>query len=182
MDYKKYHIKYISELNKLLLEVDTDLIDKTVSIINNTGKLNRNIFIIGNGGSSSIADHVSVDLVKAAGIKSTTFNNANLITCFANDYGHENWMKEALKVNCSKKDLVILISSSGNSKNIINAARYCKKNNITLLTFSGFDKKNPLRKIGNINFYVNSNKYNFVEMVHHIILVSIVDIFSQKNL
>ena len=182
MDYKKYHINYTSELNKLLLEVDTDLINKTVNIIDNKRKLNKNIFLVGNGGSSSIANHVSVDLVKVAGIKSTTFNNSNLITCFANDYGHDNWMKEAIKAYCSKKDLVILISSSGESKNIIRAARYCKKNDITLLTFSGFDKKNSLRKIGNINFYVNSCKYNFVEMVHHIILVSIVDIFSRKNL
>ena len=154
MDYRKYHINYTLELNKLLLEVDANLIKKTVSIINKIHKLDRNIFIIGNGGSSSIANHVSVDFVKSAGMKSLTFNNSNLITCFANDYGHEYWMKEALKAYCSKKDLVILISSSGKSKNIINAAKYCKKNDIALLTFSGFDKKNPLRKIGNINFYV----------------------------
>ena len=91
-------------------------------------------------------------------------------------------MKEAIKAFCSKKDLIILISSSGNSKNIVNAAKFCKQKDIDLITFSGFNKNNKLRKMGKINFYVNSKNYNFVEMAHHVILVSIVDIFAQKNL
>ena len=77
--------------------------------------------------------------------------------------------------------MIVLISSSGKSKNIINAAKYCKKNSINLITLSGFKKDNPLKKIGNINFYINSNQYNFIEMCHHIILVYLVDVFSKKN-
>jgi phosphoheptose isomerase len=103
-----------------------------------------------------------------------------LITCFANDYKYENWVVEAIKAYSSKKDLFILISSSGTSKNIVNAAQYCKKNNIDLITLSGFKKNNPLSQSGNINFHVESEDYNFIEMTHHIILVSIVDIFAKK--
>ena len=75
-----------------------------------------------------------------------------------------------------------MISSSGKSPNIINAAHYCNDNNINLITLSGFSKNNELSKLGNINFHINSENYNYIEMSHHIILLSIVDKLAQKNL
>ncbi|MDC0056938.1 SIS domain-containing protein [Alphaproteobacteria bacterium] len=180
MDYKKYFFDYTSSISKLLKKVDTDLINDSVNLIANAKKNNNKIYIIGNGGSASIASHVSVDFAKVAKIKCSTFNNSNLITCFANDYKYENWVVEAIKAYSEKKDLFILISSSGTSKNIVNAAQYCKKNNINLITLSGFKKNNPLSLNGKINFHVESDDYNFIEMTHHIILVSIVDIFAKK--
>ncbi len=182
MSYKDYYKKYISSINDILSDVDTDLIDSTVDLLKKKIDSNNTIYLAGNGGSSSIASHVSVDLVKIAKAKSQTFNESNLITCFANDYGYENWIKEAIKSNCVDDDLVILISSSGQSQNIINAAKFCNEKKIDLITFSGFDINNPLLKMGKINFHVNSTNYNFVEMAHHIILVSIVDIFDKKNI
>ena len=181
MDYSKYFKNYTKSINEILNNVDSNLIEKSVKIINKTIKQNKGIFVIGNGGSASIASHVRVDFAKVARIRSSTFNNANLITCFANDYKYENWVTEAIKAYCHRKDLIILISSSGTSKNIVNAAKYCKKNKINLITLSGFNKNNPLSKLGSINFYINSTNYNFIEMSHHIILVSIVDIFTQKK-
>ena len=77
---------------------------------------------------------------------------------------------------------MILISSSGTSSNILNAAKYCKDTNIDLITLSGFNKDNELNKLGKVNFHVDSKNYNYVEMTHHIILVSIVDIFAEKIL
>ena len=177
MDYKKYFNDYSESIKELLDCVDNKLITETVRIIKSTHNKNKKIYIVGNGGSSSIASHVSVDFTKVARVKSSTFNNSNLITCFANDYKYEQWVTEAIKAYSDKDDLIILISSSGTSKNIVNAAHYCKDNNIKLITFSGFKKNNPLKKLGNINFHVNSKNYNFIEMTHHIILVSIVDIF-----
>ena len=182
MDYKKYFFNYSKDISKLLEEVDINLINQTVELINKKIKSDNKIYILGNGGSSSISSHISVDFVKSAGIKSETFNNSNLITCFANDYGHENWFKEAIKAYCSKNDLIIIISSSGKSPNLVNAAKFCNENNYDLITFTGFDKNNDVSKLGKINFYVNSQEYNYVEMTHHIILVSIVDIFAKKNL
>ena len=180
MDYKKYFFHYSDSISKLLKKVDTNLINDSVNLIANTKKNKNKIYIVGNGGSSSIASHVSVDFAKVAKVNCSTFNNANLITCFANDYKYENWVVEAIKAYSSKKDLFILISSSGTSKNIVNAAQYCKKNNIDLITLSGFKKNNPLSQSGNINFHVESEEYNFIEMTHHIILLSIVDIFTKK--
>ena len=180
MDYSSYFKDYTRSINNLLDDVDIDLIDKSVAIIRKTLNTKSKIYIIGNGGSASIASHVSVDFAKVAGVPSSTFNNSNLITCFANDYSYENWVTEAIKAYCNHKDLIILISSSGTSQNIVNAGKYCKENNINLITFSGFNLGNPLSKLGNIIFYINSKNYNYVEMTHHIILVSLVDIFAKK--
>ena len=179
-NYNNFFRNYSSSIAKLLSEVNTDLINESVKLIKKNIDSNNTIFIVGNGGSASIASHVSVDFARVAKVKSLTFNNSNLITCFANDYGYENWVKESIKSYCSINDLLILISSSGKSANIVNAAKYCNDHKIDLITLSGFTKNNELSKLGKINFHVNSKDYNHIEMVHLIILVSIVNIFSQK--
>jgi|TARA_B100002003_G_scaffold86535_1_gene80998 D-sedoheptulose 7-phosphate isomerase len=180
MDYKFFFSNYTDSISELLKNVDTNLINASVNLITNTKKNKNKIYIVGNGGSSSIASHVSVDFTKVAKINCSTFNNANLITCFANDYKYENWVVEAIKAYSLVQDLFILISSSGTSKNIVNAAQYCKQKKMNLITLSGFKKNNPLSQCGNINFHVESEEYNFIEMTHHIILLSIVDIFAKK--
>ena len=180
MDYKIFFSNYADSISELLKNVDTNLINASVNLIANTKKNKNKIYIVGNGGSSSIASHVSVDFTKVAKINCSTFNNANLITCFANDYKYENWVVEAIKAYSLEQDLFILISSSGTSKNIVNAAQYCKQKKINLITLSGFKKNNPLSQSGNINFHVESEEYNYIEMTHHIILLSIVDIFTKK--
>jgi D-sedoheptulose 7-phosphate isomerase len=177
MNYKDYFNNYSNSIKSKLDEVDINLIEKSVKLITDTINYKKKIYIVGNGGSASIASHVSVDFAKVARVPSMTFNDSNLITCFANDYGYENWVTEAIKAYCESNDMMILISSSGNSKNIVNAAKYCQINNINLITLSGFSPDNPLTKLGDINFHVNSDNYNYIEMTHHIILVSIVDIF-----
>tara|TARA_Y100000588_G_C14056518_1_gene839549 strand:+ start:34 stop:582 length:549 start_codon:yes stop_codon:yes gene_type:complete len=180
MDYNNFFQNYHQEISKLLTEVDTNLINESVKLIKKRIDSNNKIYIVGNGGSASIASHVSVDFTKVARVKSQTFNNANIITCFANDYGHDNWVKEAIKAYCYKNDLIIIISSSGKSTNMINAAIYCKENQNDLITLSGFEKNNQLSKLGKINFHVESKNYNHIEMTHHIILLTIVDIFAKK--
>jgi D-sedoheptulose 7-phosphate isomerase len=180
MNFEKYFKNYNKSIYDLLINLDTSLIDKSVQLILDCKKNNGKVYIVGNGGSASIASHVSVDFTKIANIPSDTFNNANLITCFANDYGHENWVKEAIKAYTRQDDLLILLSSSGKSPNIINSAKYCKENHISLITLSGFDINNPLAQLGDVNIHINSEKYNFIEMSHHIILLSIVDIFAEK--
>ena len=174
--------EYKNSINSVLKNVSEKNLEQTIKTIKKTIKKNGKVYVIGNGGSASIASHVSVDFAKVAGVPSSTFNNANLITCFANDYGYENWVTEAIKAYTNKNDMFILISSSGTSRNIVNAAKYCKKKSINLVTLSGFKKNNPLSKLGKINFHIDSNQYNFIEMSHHIILVYLVDVFAKNNL
>ena len=180
MKFNNFFKEYNKSIYDLLNKIDTRCIDQSVNLINDCHNIGGKVYLVGNGGSSSIASHVSVDFAKVANISSDTFNNTNLITCFANDYGHDNWVVEAIKAYMQKNDMIILISSSGTSLNMINAAQYCKEKSIPLITLSGFSIGNPLSKLGNINMHVQSESYNFIEMSHHIILVSIVDIFVQK--
>lgn len=154
--------------------VDSESLIEASEIVRDTPPASK-IIICGNGGSAAISSHVAVDFTKAAGIRAVNFNEADLITCYSNDYGYENWISKALESYSLKEDLVILISSSGKSPNIINAAHYCRDKCIKLITFSGFDHDNPLRKLGNVNLWVNSTEYNIVEMTHHIWLLAIVD-------
>ena len=146
MDYSSYLKQYNKSIYELINNVNANLIEQSVQLIQRSIHNKSKVYIVGNGGSASIASHVSVDFAKVARIPSSTFNNSNLITCFANDYGHENWVKEAIKAYCFNNDLLILISSSGKSLNILNAANYCKDSNIDLITLSGFNKDNELNK------------------------------------
>ena len=180
MDYSSYLKQYNKSIYELINNVNANLIEQSVQLIQRSIHNKSKVYIVGNGGSASIASHVSVDFAKVARVPSSTFNNYNLITCFANDYGYENWVVEAIKAYTNINDLIILISSSGTSKNIVNAAQYCKDNNIDLITLSGFTKDNPLSTLGNVNFHIESTEYNYIEMSHHIILLALVDIFAKK--
>lgn len=144
---------------------------------------NAKIIIIGNGGSAAIASHISVDLSKNAKIRSVNFNEADLITCLANDYGHNSWMSEALNIYCDKNDIVVLISSSGKSLNVVNAAKWCIKNNVKLITFSGNNIRNPLKAVNKngLNFWINSKSYNYIESIHLFLLMSITDSVIGKS-
>lgn len=179
---KKYLNNYFSKLNKLTLSIDEKELLKTIKLIKKIKKNNKKIIIVGNGGSAAISSHLAVDFTKAAKIRCVNFNEGSLLTCFSNDYGYENWVSNAINFYSKKGDLVILISSSGKSKNILNGAKQAKKMKCSLITFSGFDKNNPLKKMGDHNFWVNSRVYNFVENVHQIWLLTIVDILAKTKI
>ena len=145
-------------------------------------KSKNKIMIFGNGGSAEIASHVSVDLTKNANIRCTNYNEADLITCFANDYGYERWIEKAVDFYADQNDVLILISSSGKSKNMINACKSARNKKISkIITFTGHDKNNPLSKLGDINFWINNKAYNFVENTHQIWLLAICDLIIGKR-
>jgi len=132
--------------------------------------------IAGNGGSAAIAGHCAVDLTKNARVRSVNFNEASLVTCLANDYGYERWLEKGLELYADAGDLVVLISSSGKSPNMVRAADYARGQGLKLVTFTGFAADNPLRKRGDLNFWVDSRAYNIVEMTHHIWLLAVCDL------
>ena len=135
------------------------------------------ILIFGNGGSAAIASHFSVDITKNAKIRCLNFNEADLITCFANDYGFERWVEKAIDFYGDEGDLLILISSSGQSENMLNGVKAARNANFkSVVTLSGFTKDNPLSQLGDINLWLDSRAYNFVESVHQIWLLTIVDL------
>jgi len=142
----------------------------------------KKVLIFGNGGSAAIASHFSVDLTKNAKLRCLNFNESGLITCFSNDYGFEHWAEKAVDFYGDKGDLLIVISSSGKSENMINAVKAARNGNFhSVITLSGFSENNPLKKLGDINLWVDNKSYNFVENIHQIWLLSIVDLVIGKR-
>lgn len=141
---------------------------------------NKLIFA-GNGASASISSHAATDFTQHAKVRTICFNDHNLITCFANDYGYEHWVARALEAYADPGDGVVLISSSGRSPNIINAAKYARDNDLELVTFSGFSVENPLRKLGDLNFWLDSKAYNVVESTHLIWALSVANLMEQEG-
>ena len=181
MNEKKFISKYLDLYKKNLFEKDvSEEIIKLKKLLLKTKKSNNKIIIEGNGGSASIASHVAVDFTKLNNIRTINFNEADLITCFANDYGYENWLAKALEYYSVKDDLVILVSSSGRSPNIIKAAQKTKELKLKLITLTGFDKNNPLKKLGDLNLWVDSRAYNIIENTHLIWLLTVNDLIFGK--
>ena len=171
MSDKDFVKAYLEDFSALLKPND-QIIEKIISARNTliqAKKNNAKIMIFGNGGSAAIASHVSVDLTKNANIRSVNFNEADLITCFANDYGYERWVEKAVDFYGDEGDLLIVISSSGSSKNMLNGVKAARIGNFnTVVTFTGFADENPLRQLGDINLWVDSKAYNFIENIHQV--------------
>lgn len=129
----------------------------------------------GNGASASISSHGAVDFTKQGKVRSMDFNEPNLITAFSNDYGYENWIARALACYADDGDAVILTSVSGTSPNILRAAEYAKERGLKIVTFSGKSPDNPLRQLGDVNFWIGSGAYNVVEAVHMLWMTTVVD-------
>lgn len=175
-----FFLEYFKNLfSKINLENNSSKLFAIVKIIKNLKKNKKKVLIFGNGGSASIASHFSVDLTKMCKIRCVNFNEANLITCFANDYGYENWVSEAIKAYADYNDVLILISSSGVSKNILNAFKEAKKKKLQIITFSGFKKNNKLKNMGKINIWIDSKNYNIVENSHQFLLLSVTEFLKQ---
>jgi D-sedoheptulose 7-phosphate isomerase len=163
----------IQDLKNCLDQINQNDIDKLKELVDSK----TNIIILGNGGSNAIASHISQDYTKALGKKSVSFSDSSRLTCYINDYGMDEAYVKFLEHFCENDFLVILISSSGNSPNIINAAEYCKTNKIDFVTLSGFDLDNKLNRfsdLSKLNFWVDSFDYGIVECLHQIILHSVI--------
>jgi D-sedoheptulose 7-phosphate isomerase len=177
----RYIFEYLNKYSNLISDFHHEDFLKIVKILKEIKRKRKKVILVGNGGSAAMASHVSVDLTKICKIRAINFNEADLLTCFANDYGYENWVQKALSFYADKGDLLVCISSSGQSKNIINGAKFAKKIGCKVVTLTGFDKKNKVRKIGHVNLWLNSENYNLVEMTHHIWLLSIVDFIAKAR-
>lgn len=166
--YEKYQQLIINEdLEQKLIEFE--------SLATNIQGKGAKIVFAGNGASASISSHGAVDFSKQGKVRAITFNEPNLITCLSNDYGYENWVAEALKLYADKEDLVVLISVSGESKNLIKGAQQAKALGLKVVTFTGRYKNNMLGQLGDINFWVDSHAYNIVECIHMIWITSVID-------
>lgn len=173
---KKNLIKYKSLLDK----IDLKLIRTFSQELKKIKKDKKKLLVFGNGAGAAIASHFCSDLAKTLQIKALSFDNSAQITCFSNDYKFENWIVETIKVYSNSGDLIILLSASGKSLNMIKAARYCKKNNINFYTLTGFNLKNPLNNLSRKKFHIKSNNFNQVEVIQNLILLMTIDFLNKK--
>lgn len=151
-------------------------IDQAIKSAVDTHNAGNKLIIIGNGGSAGIASHSAIDYSKNGGLRTQAFNDGAALTCLGNDYGYEHVFAKQIEFHGRRGDLLIAISSSGQSANILKATDAAREREINVLTLSGFDPVNPLRRRGNLNFYVPSREYGFVEIGHQTLLHAIIDL------
>ncbi len=175
--------KYLKSFTDIIGDQkQTQNILKISNTIKKISKKNK-VMIFGNGGSAAIASHFSVDLTKNTNIRCLNLNEHSLITCFANDYGYERWVEKSIDFYGEKGDILIIISSSGQSKNILNGVKAAKKKGFSkIITLSGFKKNNPLKRMGDINVWVDSMIYNIVENAHQYLLLTCIDLINHKKI
>lgn len=140
-----------------------------VEMLLELGRTGRKAMLIGNGGSAAIVSHMQNDLFKMIKLRAMVFTEQPLLTALSNDDGYETVFRQPVERWAEAGDLLIAISSSGESNNILTAVAAARQRGCTVLTFSGFKPTNRLRQTGDINFYVPSPSYGYVEMTHAIL-------------
>ena len=150
-----------------------EIITKNIRATHDRG---NKLMFIGNGGSAGIASHAAIDYSKNGGMRAMAFNDGAALTCLANDLGYENVFAKQIELHARKGDVLMAISSSGKSVNILKAADAARERGCTIYSFSGFSADNPLRMFGDINFFVNSGEYGFVELTHMALIHSLLDL------
>ncbi|WJW74602.1 SIS domain-containing protein [Thiohalobacter sp. IOR34] len=136
------------------------------------------VYLVGNGGSAAVASHAATDFFNRGGLRAHTLHDPSTLTCLSNDYGYEHAFANRLDRLLAADDLLIAISSSGSSANILNAAQRARACSARLITLTGFDGANPLREMGDINYWLDSDDYGMVEIGHLFLLHHVADILA----
>jgi len=133
------------------------------------------VMAVGNGGSAAIASHLQTDLAHSLGVRALVFTEPSLLTAQANDHGYPQAFQNQARLWAEPGDLLVAISSSGRSANILGACAVARELGAALITCSGFAPDNPLRTLGDVNFHVPSPRYGAVESAHAVLLHHLTD-------
>ncbi len=154
----------------------TDIADKFHKAHAAGGK----VIMVGNGASAAMASHQAFDYWKNGKIRAMALNDSVMLTGSGNDFGYPRVFSAPMEMFATKDDVVVAISSSGKSENILNAAKKGKEMGCFVVTLSGFGSDNPLRRLGDINIYLANPTYGQVELGHETILHSLLDWIINK--
>jgi D-sedoheptulose 7-phosphate isomerase len=193
MRLKERAESYYSNLSNMLMKMQTTqkngysleffaAIESAGQLVTSQTKAGGKIMFIGNGASASIASHMSTDYWKNGDMRAIAFNDAALLTCLSNDCGYENVFGKSVEMFADEGDILIAISSSGQSESILNGVRAATKLGVHVVTLSGFSPDNPLRSMGEINFYVPDSAYGPVEILHLSVCHCILDVVIMDRL
>ena len=139
------------------------------------------VYFIGNGGSAAIASHMTADFMKNGGMNTVSLYDNAVTTCMGNDYGYEYVFSKPLSFLASEGDLLVAISSSGRSQNIINSIEVANEKGVEVVSLTGFDSDNSAREMTDVSVYIPSHKYGIVESIHNLILQEIVDVIMERD-
>lgn len=134
------------------------------------------ILFIGNGGSSAIATHMANDFAKNGNMRALALTDGATLTCLGNDYGFEHIFAKQIEMLGAAGDLLVAISSSGNSPDILRGVAAARALGFAIVTMSGFAPDNRLRALGDYNLYVANREYGFVEVTHQALIHAVLDI------
>ena len=135
----------------------------------------RKVLLVGNGGSAATVSHVQNDLCKAVGVRAMVFTEPALLTALANDHGYASGFERLVELWADPGDILLAISSSGQSENILRAVEASVRRGCDVITFSGFRGDNALRRAGDLNFYVPDQTYGHVEVAHNALVHFLTD-------
>lgn len=156
-------------------------VDQVVDRIEKLRDQARTMFWIGNGGSAAIAVHSTLDYFRTGNIKTQAFYDGPMMTCLGNDFGYQVVFQKPIELFATPDDILVALSSSGRSANILNAVTAARQRQCYIITLSGFKPDNPLRNMGDLNFYVPVSHYGYVELAHSVLCHSFLDLFMEKN-
>ena len=156
-------------------------IERVCNLILTQANSGHKLMFIGNGASAAISSHMSTDFWKTCGIRAIAFNDSSLLTCLGNDFGYEYIFEKSIEMFADFGDILIAISSSGKSENILRGVNSAKSKECSVITLSGFKDDNPLSSAGDFNFYVPAQEYGPVEVIHHSICHCILDAIISHN-
>src|SRR3989344_830606 len=164
----------------LLLGIENG-IQRAMQYLRTLREKGNRVYLIGNGGSAGVASHTATDFMNVVKLRAHTLHDSSILTCMANDYGYENAFARMLTQVAAKGDALIAISSSGKSLNIRHAVTAMKQSGGVVITLSGFDATNPLRSMGDLNVWLDSKDYGFVEIGHQFVLHNMADRFGKEG-
>lgn len=139
------------------------------------------LYICGNGGSAGIAQHMTADFMKNGGLRTHDMYGQSTITCISNDLTYEYVFCKQLEMLADAKDILIAISSSGESENIVKAVDTMRLLGGKVITFTGFKPQNRIGMMGDFNIYVPIEHYGMVESIHNLVLQQLVDIIVDAD-
>lgn len=183
---------YLADLSRLFEAVEASgagearmavdaAVAAAVDLLGGLGRNGRKAMLIGNGGSAAIVSHMQNDLFKMVGLRAIVFTEQPLLTALSNDDGYETVFRQPVNRWAEPGDLLIAVSSSGESNNIITAVAAARERGCQVLTFSGFKPGNRLRQMGDLNFYVPVVNYGYVELTHSILGHCITDFAAARK-
>ncbi len=187
LDVQKHQQEFFALIQTAAFSVDRQPVsfqrwlESTAGLFEAEAQRGGRVFLVGNGASQAMSSHYAADLTKNALVPALALSDAAMLTCFANDYSYETALVEMLKRHLGPADVLVAISSSGRSPNVVAAANYTRQQGRPVVALTGFSADNPLRQLGSNEAYLASRSYGMVECGHAYLMHALLDMLCERR-